>query len=524
MSTTSSLYTGISGMLTASQGISVVSNNLANASTVGYKASVITFEDTFYQAISSANGWSQVGTGSQVSDIYGNFDQGAIETGTEATDLAISGNGYFQLLDEENGTLYYTRAGDFRFNEDGYLVDTHDYQVQGWSVDDDGNPVGALGSIEIDNTQSPPSPTSSVTMYTNLDSSADDNSTSATSPFFSMLENWDGTEDTPLGDELYEYSTTITVYDENGSSHKLTVYYDPVSEDSYINGDSGSTVYEYIVTCDPSEDGRTIDGQTLSETSGGGLLMAGTMTFNSSGEVTGMTSYTLQSNASGDMTDLNNWTTADVSDNGLATFTANFTGLDGADSTGDENSQDIEIDFGVSTGDTANPWSADTASNAGLIGTDYSSLGNYSDMSLGSTSVTSYNDSSTTLSQSQDGYASGYLLELSVSNDGVITGTYSNGQIEDLYVLCLTTFASEDGLQRAGGSLFTQTRDSGEAITGTANTGSLGYVQSNALEASNVDMASEMVDMIVYQRVYDAASKVISTADTMLQTATQLKR
>lgn len=524
MSVTSSMYTGIAGMLTASQGISVVGNNLANSNTVGYKGSVITFEDTFYQAVNSAQGISQVGTGSAVSAIYGNFQQGPMETATDATDLAIGGEGFFQLVSPTNGEVYYTRAGDFRFDQSGMLVDSHGYEVQGWAVDGAGDPVGSLRSIQVDNSQSPPSPTTSASFITNLDSGAEDNATSATDPFFALMQSWDGTQDPPLGDGLYEYQTTITVYDENGSSHDLTVYFDPVGDGSYANGDAGSQTWEFIVTCDPADDGRTIDGQTMSQTSGAGLLMAGTMTFNASGEMTGMTAFTQQSGATGDLTDLGNWTPAEFSDNGFPTFTANFTGAANASTTGEANAQGIELNLGMGTADVSTGWNAGMPATADLIGTDYTALGNYSTPELGTTSTTNYDSASSTLSQSQDGYASGYLMELSVDINGVVTGRYSNGQIEDLYVVALADFANPDGLQRQGGNLFSMTRDSGEAITGTANTGSFGSIQSNTLEQSNVDMGTEMVKMITYQRVYDAASKVISTADTMMQTVIALKR
>ena len=526
MSITGSMYTGIAGMQTASQGMSVVSNNLSNVNTVGYKGSKVTFEDTFYTAVNSSAGVAQVGTGVTVSNIYGDFSQGSYEDSTSATDLAIGGNGYFQLVNPENGNTYYTRAGDFSFDNEGYLVNSAGYRVQGWQTetDDDGsvNAVGSITDIQINSYQSPPAATTLVTLGLNLDSDGDDNCTSATgNAFFSLLESWDATQDTALGDSLYEYQGTITVYDENGSSHDLTVYFDQVE-----NAD-GDNIWEYIVTCDPSEDGRTIDGQDLSDTSAAGLLMAGTMTFNSAGELSSMTAYTLKSTASGDLTDLSNWTLADVNEDGEPIFTANFTGVDDANGTDSSSASSVAISFGLSAGDVSGTgWNstAEAASNASMIGSNAGALGSLAEAELDSTYTTSYDNSSSTLSASQDGYASGFLQDLSVNSDGVIQATYSNGQIEDLYVLVLADFANEDGLQREGGSLFSQTRDSGEALTGRANTGSLGTISANSLEQSNVDMATELVRMITYQRAYDASSKIISTADTMMSTIISTKR
>jgi len=525
MSVMSTMYTGIAGMLTSSTGMSVVSNNLANTSTVGFKGSKITFEDTFYQAINSAQGVSQVGTGVTVSAIYGDFSQGAYETTTSATDLAINGNGYFQLINPVNGSVYYTRAGDFTFNSSGYLVDAHGYNVQGWVVDSSGNPVGATTNIQIDSSQSPPSATTSVSMLFNLDSTSKDCCVDTDNPFFAMFSAWNGTEDTPLGDALYSYQNSITVYDENGASHVLTIYFDKVSDETYTDGTAGTSVWEYIVTCDPSEDGRTIDGTALSTTSAAGLLMTGTMTFSSSGEMKGMTAYTLASGATGNMSNLANWTPADFSDNGFPVFTANFTGTENASATGEANAAAIELNLGMGTKNiTGTGWSAAMAATAADIGTDFTNLGNFLEPDLQTSSTTSYDSSTTTRTQAQDGYTSGYLLELSVDTNGVITGRYSNGQIEDLWVVALCSFANQDGLQRQGGNLFSQTRDSGEAIMGTPGTSSLGTISSNTLEQSNVDMATQMVQMITLQRVYDGSSKIITTANEMLQTVIGLKR
>lgn len=526
MSITGSMYTGISGMQTASQGMSVVSNNLSNVNTVGYKGSKVTFEDTFYTAVNSSAGVSQVGTGVTVSNIYGDFSQGAYEDSTSATDLAIGGKGYFQLVNPVSGNTYYTRAGDFSFDDEGYLTNSSGYRVQGWRTETDAsgavNAVGSITDIHIDSYQSPPAATTSLFMGLNLDLDGDDNCTSTTGNiFFSMLESWDGTQDPPLGDSLYEYQATITVYDGNGSSHDLTVYFDQVE-----NAD-GDNIWEYIVTCDPSEDGRVIDGQEVGDTSAAGLLMAGTMTFQDGGKLSAITAYTLKSTASGDLTDLSNWTLADMDEDGMPVFTGNFTGADGADATDQSNASSIAISFGLSSSDVSGSgWNAkaQAASNAGMIGSNASALGNLAEAELGSSATTSHDNSSSTLSASQDGYASGFLQNISVNNDGVIQATYSNGQIEDLYVLVLANFANEDGLKREGGSLFSQTRDSGEALTGTANSGSLGTIAANSLEQSNVDMATELVRMITYQRAYDASSKIISTADTMMSTIIATKR
>jgi flagellar hook protein FlgE len=130
----------------------------------------------------------------------------------------------------------------------------------------------------------------------------------------------------------------------------------------------------------------------------------------------------------------------------------------------------------------------------------------------------------TTLYQSQDGYTAGYLQSVSVSEDGVLSGVFSNGQEMELYTLTITSFTNPWGLRREGSNLFSETRDSGSALTGMAKTGGRGSITSNALEASNVDMAEQFVDMITTQRGYEANTKVITTADSLLNTAMSMKR
>ena len=138
--------------------------------------------------------------------------------------------------------------------------------------------------------------------------------------------------------------------------------------------------------------------------------------------------------------------------------------------------------------------------------------------------MTSYASPSTTTFIEQDGYSNGILKGLAVGTDGIITGLFSNGQTDPLYQLVLTKFSSPWGLERMGGSMYAETRDSGQPIFGSAGIGGLGSVLGSALELSNVDLASEFVKMIQHQRAYQASSRVITTTDDMLQEAVNLKR
>ena len=242
MGLAASLYSGTSGLLGHGESMSVIGNNIANVSTVGYKGSRMYFEDALSQEITVANGVGQVGRGVAMGAVYGNFAQGSLETTTESTDLAIGGNGFFVVSPKGEEIQYYTRAGNFRFDKDGYLVDPHGYVVQGWEVVQENSAsassadqtdnttevrtTGVPTDIRLENFQSPPQETSHVDMIANLDSQSDDSSTNAADPYFAMFNNWDASLDTPLADTVYAYQSTIKVYDENGTSHNLTVYFD----------------------------------------------------------------------------------------------------------------------------------------------------------------------------------------------------------------------------------------------------------------------------------------------------------
>lgn len=535
MSLTSSLYQGITGLNAHSQAISVIGNNLANVSTTGYKGANIYFQDLISQDLPTAAGNSQMGLGVQIAAIYADFSQGAIETTTEATDLAIGGKGFFTVKDANTDSTYYTRAGNFRFDSNGYLVDTNGYRVQGWAMQKatatgasstDYSIYGAPTDVLVSNFQSPASATTTVNMVTNLDPTSDSQCDSSTgNPYFAMFENWNGTEDTPLASTSYGYSNTIKVYDSTGTSHVVTVYYDKVTMSSNAGSD---TVWEYMVTCEPEDDGRTIDGTSLKETSGAGVLMIGTMTFRS-GQMVGQSAYTLKSNAAGDLKDLSQWTLADYSTGGYPTLTANFIQASNASATNSVDSQDIAIDFGMRSKNkswtqangTLGTTAADIGnkiSNAGWV----PSMGNFTVSALATQSYDTGGFS--TLYQKQDGYTAGYLQSVSVSEDGVLSGTFSNGQEMELYTLTLTSFTNQWGLRREGGNLFSETRDSGSALTGTANSAGKGSITSNALESSNVDMAAEFVDLITAQRGFQANSKVITTADSLLGEVIAMKR
>lgn len=470
MALSSALFSGISGLTNLGNAMQIIGDNIANLNTIGFKSSSFTFQDLLSQSMFTRSGTSQVGRGTAISDVYASFEQGSFESTGNTTDLAIGGDGFFSVRESGGNSLYYTRAGNFRFNRDGQMINPEGYVVQGWMVDANGNIMGSTTDIAMTSFTSQPQPTDSISVITNLDKDQDSNSAILSSA-------WDGTNDTPIASTAYEYQTTVKAYDSLGSTHDVTIYYDK----SNTNGE-----WEYLVTCPPAEDLRA----GITGTASAGLLARGTITFNEgSGTITGINMSRLTGT---DPTDPADWSALLTPNaDGYLEFGADFLG-------GTATAQNIALDVGVR-------W------NGASFAPD-------------SLSTTQYASASTTVYQSATGYGAGDLQGVDVDVDGLITGVYSNGQVLPLYKLALAKFQSVQGLHKMGGNLYRETRESGPATTSLPGTNGLGNIAPNSLEQSNVDMASEFVKMITTQRNFQANSKIITTTDTMLSELINLKR
>ncbi len=338
MGLSASLWTSVSGLLAHGEKMNVVGNNLANVSTIGFKSQRMDFEDFIYKNQFTAGGTDQVGLGVGVNAIIGDFSQGAFELTNSATDLAIGGTGFFKVVNQATGGDYYTRAGNFNFDAEGFLTLPSGEVLQGWRVDNNTNPLPASGinpvvqentgiktvgeatDIRLNTWTILPKPTTKVEFSVNLTSELNnDRSVSVDNPLFAMSDVWNGKEaidnDTsPLSSEAYEYSAPMKVYDEGGKEHTLTTYFDRVpTEDEDGNPiikdlPTGFQVYEYLLTMNPEEDARTFGGTydaatgtltgatAFKDTEAAGILMKGTMIFNSSGELVSQTAYSYMGN------------------------------------------------------------------------------------------------------------------------------------------------------------------------------------------------------------------------------------
>lgn len=152
-------------------------------------------------------------------------------------------------------------------------------------------------------------------------------------------------------------------------------------------------------------------------------------------------------------------------------------------------------------------------------------LGGANDMALtfDISGSTQFGNSSSTTSLNQNGYTSGALVGISIESDGTVVRSYSNEQARPAGQIALASFRNPEGLSAAGDNTWTATDASGQELVGAPGTGLLGGIQSGAIETSNVDMAKELVSMIVTQRAYQANSQTIKTQDEVLQTAINLR-
>ncbi len=491
----SALYIGATGMKSLSEGMNVVSNNLANVSTIGYKQQNIQFSDLIYtEQGMTGNSWGaqedsyvalgQLGKGVQIDTVRTIFTQGTVEDGSSITDMALVGDGFFQVTGLDGETMY-TRAGNFRFDEQGFVTLPAGETLNGYAIDEQGN-QGELGAIQIDPTSTiPGKATTTASLGFNLGEVEDSHGTASSTPYFNMVQAYDGTNQPPLSSLQYSYAQGVRIYDANGEAQTLNLYVDGTPDTD------PNKIMEFMIA-----------SEATAENPEGQALLTGTMTFNSEGEIIDISTFSL---SGGDSKDLANWVPSETQD-GVPVL--NYNG------------QSVAIDFGLRGGAVQG-----AAATAADVGTDSSLLGTVgTDISRVGTATTAYDGYNSMHSNIQDGYAEGQLTDIDITTDGTIVGYYSNEQIRDLYEIPVARFTSNDGLRREGGNMYTATADAGIMTLGQASSENFASIYSLKIEGSNVDMSTEMVNMIVTQRGFQSNSKVVTTADTMLQKAIELKR
>ncbi|MEE8484393.1 MAG: flagellar hook protein FlgE [Nitrospinota bacterium] len=178
MSLNSAMFTGVSGLMTMGNSMNVIGDNIANVNTVGYKANRANFADILANSLSNGSTVMQFGRGTYMRGISPSWAQGSVETTGNATDMAIQGAGFFVVRDSVNDATYYTRSGQFIEDENGYLVNSQGFRVQGY---DKSTSSGVVQDIQVNGVQSTPAATSEFRFSVNLNASASAGTTFNTS-------------------------------------------------------------------------------------------------------------------------------------------------------------------------------------------------------------------------------------------------------------------------------------------------------------------------------------------------------
>ncbi len=250
MGISSALYSGVSGLNTNGQAMSVIGNNLANTNTVGYKGARTVFADLLSSNINGSGGVSQIGRGVGMSTVDNMFSQGTFESTESSLDVAIEGDGFFILKEPGNLTDYYSRAGSFRFDEDGYLTNPEGLRVQGKEYDADGNLIAGDARDILVSSEGliAGNATTALSLNTNLDSSE------------AILAGGLGGLDIE-DPATFNYSSSTQIFDSLGNPHLLTTYFIKTAENiwnwAWSTEDSTETVIEGdgVTTLEFTEDG-----------------------------------------------------------------------------------------------------------------------------------------------------------------------------------------------------------------------------------------------------------------------------
>lgn len=407
-----SFQQAISGLNATARNIDVIGNNIANAGTIGAKTSRAEFADMYSSAISGSTG-KQAGVGVAVAAVTQMFNQGSITSTNSPLDMAINGNGFFQVQ-TAGDAVHYSRNGQFRLDREGFIANAQGNKLMGYTADDTGAiQRGQARVLQLTELTMKPVPTTAVTISANLDSRV---------PI--IADAFD-----PSIAATYNWATSLDVVDPNGKLVDVTLYFTKTAEDTWtLNGTANGA---------PFDSGLPVDLAFVDAS------FADPATFLISG--TTVPTQTL------------------------------FEGV---------NTMPLDLDL---------------------------------------TAFTQFALASSVSKVSKDGYPAGELMGLVVENTGVIRANYSNGEGLPIGQIELATFSNLNGLRPLGGNEWAETLDSGEPIRGEPATGSLGALQTSALEESNVDLTSELVQMMIAQRTYQANAQTIKTQDQVLQTLVNMR-
>jgi flagellar hook protein FlgE len=556
------LSSGVTGLQAHQEMLDVAGNNLANVNTTAYKASRISFSELLGQTLQQASqptdriggtNPQQMGSGVGVSGITPNVTQGSIVNTGNPLDVAIEGEGYFVVSDGER--FLYTRAGTFGVDQNGNLVDpSTGYKVQrlGLTGESDGFQIPGDSSIRVPyDVALPASATSEVIISGNL--SADATGATQTQVLSSSLHFTvnDGTEvgEGALIGELDQFSGGSGTDGKMGSGQSGVISISGYQPDgTAFTGSftvtSTSTFSDLVSYLNTS----VLDGATASLANGRIRItddVAGysrsdiAMSYSGNGNLE-MPAYFELSTVGGDEVKSVNIAVYD-SQGGKHVLSAAFVRTDDVNTwdvvltsvTGDvtqiqpDNRRISTIAFDAKTGayggipEGESPEFVMTfghdEDHPQTITLDFGTVGSFD-------GLTQFAGNSTAVAREQDGYGAGSLSAVSVNNEGILIGAFSNGIKKDLAVLQIALFKNTAGLQSAGGAYYTPSANSGSAVVTQAMSAGSGTVHGGALEKSNADVANEFVNLIQAQNGFQANARTIRVANEILQELTNLIR
>lgn len=557
MGLTSALFTGLSGLNTSQSRLDVIGDNIANVNTTAFKGSRVLFQTQFARTLSTGTkpgdtqggtNPNQIGLGSIIGSIQRSFEPGALETTGIPSDLAIEGDGFFVMRSPENEKVF-TRDGAFTLSADNRLINQNGFAVQGYGIDSDFNILpGAIGDLSIPIGQLTAARATGTSRLDGTLNSSGAVATQGTILHSQVLEDNLGNPITGAtnltvvqnvgGTPLFATGNVITLNSVKKGGRE-------VPQEAFIVGTTGTTVADYL--------GWMNDTLGIDETAG----VAG-----SPGVAVNAGRLELRGNAGLENALAIN--SGDLISNGTSTVPLAFTETQAANGESAHTSFIVYDSLGSpinlsltlvkeqqSTGSTTWRYYADAADDSDLqldVGTGtitFDENGQYitqpqtgiviNRVNSGSSEplpvsfdfsrLSSLATARSSLVMSfQDGFSTGTLIEYNIGDDGIITGTFSNGLLQDLGQLAVATFANPPGLIARSNSIYFIGPNSGEARITQPLTLGAGRVKSGSLELSNVDLSREFINLITSSTAFSAASRVVSTSDQLLQELLLLAR
>jgi len=507
-----SFQQGLSGLNAAAKSLDVIGNNIANASTVGFKGSTTQFADVYANALNGAGGMT-AGIGVKTAAIAQQFTQGNVEASANPLDIAINGAGFFRI--EQAGVTQYSRNGQFSLDKEGFIVNAQGAKLTGYGLGANGLlAAGTAVPLKIDSSDQPPKVTSEMQIQLQLDS---------------RTQPPKKTEFDPADPDTYNKQVPMSVYDTLGNSHTLSTF--------YVKSPTGDGTWNVYAAKDGTEIGA-LDAIGKAQTDPAAVTSR--TAWDTASKVVPPVAANLASTIATYATDAANAVVAGAGNLASADNLAEVRAA-AATAAAVPGATPVQIDAAIAGALKMQPKSIGTLkfdTNGALNLASTGTAGRFNidipivpstgaelnlPVEIDFAGTTQYGTTTSEKFLAQDGYRPGSLQRFSTGADGSILGQYSNGQTKVLGQVVLANFTNPNGLQPLGNNAWAESTNSGIPLMGTAGTGGLGVLQASATEASSVDLTAELVNMITAQRVYQANAQTIKTQDSVLQTLVNLR-